>query len=127
MNELVVNKILLSTYGCNLDHSHIYHLVKAHLFPFEVQFDEMPIYAPSKTKTLLLTYDVYDAKFEFDQKSGDYPFRYFLINEERLVAFEQALLKLNSGTLTRCFDARGHIWVTINGLEFATRTLITYS
>lgn len=126
MGEILLERKLLLTYGCQLDHSAIYALFMAHLAPFEIMSYEIPVSAPTESQNLLVEYDVYDVYWEGNcNKKIDWSFRYFLINEERLFAFKQALAKLPTGNHLQCHPSRGHIWVTIDDVEYATRTLIT--
>ncbi len=120
-----MKKILLLTYGCNLDHSNIGYLVKERLSPFEIEWGEIPSKVNPK-RNVLFQYDVYDVNVEMNKKSGDIYFHQYLISEDHLSAFEYSLSKLNKGNNTRChLDARGHYYVDIDNVEYSARTLIS--
>lgn len=123
IKKMISERIILSTYGCNLDHKSIHNLIHTHLAPFQIMSDEIPVCIPNEK--LLVSYDVYDANLEKDHISSNFSFQNFLLKKEHLIAFEQALNELNIGMPIRCFDARGHIWVTLNDLEYDIRTLIS--
>ncbi|WP_421664358.1 hypothetical protein [Lysinibacillus telephonicus] len=119
-----MKKILLLTYGCNLDHSNIAYLVKDRLRPFEIKWGEIPRKVDPK-RDVLFQYDVYDVNMEMNKRSGDVYFHQYLISEDHLSAFEYSLSKLNKGIHTRChLDARGHFYVEIDNVEYSARTLI---
>ena len=119
-----IKKILLLTYGCNLVHSNINYLVKDRLSPFEIEWGNIPKNVDGK-RNVLFQYDVYDANIENNNKVSDIYFHQYLISENHLNAFEYSLSKLNKGMNTCChLDARGHIEIEIDHIEYSARTLI---
>ena len=92
---------------------------------FEVEWDYVPCKLNEK-RDVLFQYDVYDVNLVKNQKiSGSWISKY-LISERQLDAFEYSLSKLNKGTSIRCNpNARGHIEVNVNDLEYSARVLAT--
>jgi len=120
-----MKRVLLLIYGCNLDYSNINFLEKDRLSRFEVEWDYVPCKLNEK-RDVLFQYDVYDVNWVKNQKiSGSWISKY-LISERQLDAFEYSLSKLNKGTSIRCNpNARGHIEVNVNDLEYSARVLAT--
>ena len=124
-DNVTLKEILLAIYGCNLNHSDLSDLVKNRLGNFEIAWGN-PSENANEKRNILVQMDVYDVSMEMNRKSGDIYFHQYLISEDYLNAFENALSNLNVGFKKRChLNARGHIEVEIDNTEYSARTLVT--
>lgn len=127
-----LEKILLATYGCGLDYYVINNLVKDKLSAFEIERYGIPEEDIPKTldcddgRKILFRYEAYDVNRENNRKLEDFYFHLYHISEEQLKDFEDSLSISVKGKHIRCpINARGHIEVEINHIEFSARSLVT--
>lgn len=127
-----MEKILLATYGCGLDYSVINNLVKEKLSAFEIIRDGIPEDDIPETvdgegeRNILFRYDVYDVNLENNRILGDFYFHIYVISKEQLRNFEDSLSISVNGKHIRCpLNARGHILLEINNIEYSTKSLVS--
>ena len=77
-------------------------------------------------RKILFRYEAYDVNRENNRKLEDFYFHLYHISEEQLKDFEDSLSISVKGKHIRCpINARGHIEVEINHIEFSARSLVT--
>lgn len=105
------NQLTILSYGTDLDHQTIQHLIDEYLLIGVQEKD---------AKIMEVKYDTYDVHIKKDI-GGHYYTETYYVNESPLIQFEKELHKL-SGKHIRCqFCVRAHFDVSINGENFSTR------